>query len=250
VRQRDFPFIALLGLILFAAFPLSFNASLRLTEASRGSLMLATAPILTAILARATLHERLRGRQVGGLLLTVAGVALVIAERGIHWQANARALAGDGLMLVTAFCGALYAVLAKRIIGRYSALTITTWTMLCGALALLPAALIEGLPATFGRLHGKTLALVLFLGIVGGAIGWYLFTFALGRLSPTQASVYVNLNPMVATALGALLLGERLTVVFLLGFVIVLSGVLLVNLPARAVPVLRADEPMPALPSP
>jgi drug/metabolite transporter (DMT)-like permease len=75
--------------------------------------------------------------------------------------------------------------------------------------------------------------LVLFLGIFGGAIGYFLWTFALTRLSPTQVAVYANLNPMIAILLGATLLAERLTGIFIAGFVAVLGGVLLVNLPGR-----------------
>lgn len=233
VRRRDLPLLASLGIILFAAFPLAFNTGLRLTEASRGSLMLATAPFWSALLARAARREHLRPRQVGGLALTFAGVMLLLAERGLHWQANARALAGDGLLLVAALCAALYAVLAKPALARYSALTVTTYAMIVGALALAPAALVEGLLPALGRLTGRTLALTLFLGIIGGALGWYLWSFALSRLTPTQGAVYVNLNPMAATALGALFLGERLTGVFVVGFIAVLVGVLLVNLPLR-----------------
>ncbi len=68
----------------------------------------------------------------------------------------------------------------------------------------------------------------------GGAIGYFLWTFALTHLSPTQVAVYVNLNPMIATLLGATLLAEKLTGIFFASFAAVLAGVLLVNLPGRA----------------
>jgi drug/metabolite transporter (DMT)-like permease len=64
-------------------------------------------------------------------------------------------------------------------------------------------------------------------------MGYFLWTFALTRLSPTQVAVYANLNPMIAILLGATLLAERLTGIFIAGFVAVLGGVLLVNLPGR-----------------
>ena len=59
VKWHDLPFLVLLGAIFFAVFPLTFNISLRLTEASRGALMLATMPIWSAWLARAARKERL-----------------------------------------------------------------------------------------------------------------------------------------------------------------------------------------------
>ncbi len=236
VKRRDLPFLTLLGAILFTVFPVTFNTGLRLTEASRGALMLATMPLWSAWLARAARRERLILRQVGGILLTLAGVGIVLAERGLTWRGTALALGGDGLMLLTALCGAIYGVLAQRILVRYTALTVTTYAMLFGTFLLLPAALAEGLPQALARIDGKVAALILFLGIFGGALGYFLWTFALTRLTPTQVAVYVNLNPLVATILGAALLAERLTGPFLVGFVTVLAGVLLVNWPRRIEP--------------
>jgi len=235
VKRHDLPFLVLLGAILFTVFPVTFNISLRLTEASRGALMLATMPIWSAWIARVARKERLILRQVAGILLTFAGVGIVLVERGLRWQGTSVALGGDGLMLLTALCGAIYGVLAQRMLSRYSALAVTMYAMLFGTLLLIPAALFEGLPQAFVRIDGKVAVLILFLGIFGGAIGFFLWTFALTRLTPTQVAVYVNVNPIVAIILGAVLLSEKLTGAFVVGFVAVVAGVLFVNWPRRIV---------------
>jgi drug/metabolite transporter (DMT)-like permease len=236
VKWHDLPFLVLLGAILFAVFPLTFNISLRLTEASRGALMLATMPIWSAWLARATQKERLSLRQIAGILFTFTGVGIVLAERGLTWQGSTLALVGDGLMLLTALCGAIYGVFAQRMLARYSALTVTMYAMLFGTFLLFPAALVEGLPQAIVRIDEKIAVLILFLGIFGGALGFFLWTFALTRLTPTQVAVYVNVNPMVAIIMGAVLLAEKLTGVFVIGFVAVVVGVLFVNWPKRIEP--------------
>ena len=111
------------------------------------------------------------------------------------------------------------------------------------ALSQLGGESVAGLPEALVRINGELAGLVLFLGILGGALGYFLWTFALSRLTPTQVAVYVNFNPMVATILAAALLAERLTGVFGVGFVAVLGGVLLVNLPrtVRQDPSSQAD---------
>lgn len=63
-----------------------------------------------------------------------------------------------------------------------------------------------------------------------------MWTFALTRLTPTQVAVYVNVNPMVAMILGAILLAENLTGIFVVGFVAVVVGVLFVNWPRKILP--------------
>jgi hypothetical protein len=65
----------LLGLIFFTIFPVTFNANLRLVEASRGTLVLATIPIWSALLARVARSERLVFRQVVGIFLSLGAWA-------------------------------------------------------------------------------------------------------------------------------------------------------------------------------
>jgi drug/metabolite transporter (DMT)-like permease len=233
VKWRDLPLLVLLGAIFFAVFPVTFNASLRLIEASRGALLLATIPLWSALLAWISRSERLAPRQFVGVLISLAGVGLALAERGAGGQGGLQTLAGDALMLVTALCGAAYGVLAQRAFARYAALTVTAYAMVLGTLLLLPAAVAEGLVGVLPRQDRQTVALLLFLGVFGGALGFFLWTFALTRLTPTQVAVYINLNPLVAILLAAVLLAERLTLVFAMGFGAVLVGVLLVNWPKR-----------------
>jgi drug/metabolite transporter (DMT)-like permease len=241
VDFRSFRFDVLLGAIIFSLFPLSFNAGLQFTQATRGALMLATLPIWSMLLARWFLGERLGPRRTVGVLLTLFGVLIVVGERGLNLETDGRALLGDALILLTAFLGALYGVFAKRAFKIQHPLTVVSYAMLSGTLVLLPIALWEGIIEEFGQVDSSLALIVLFLGIPGGAIAFGMWTVALAQLSPTQVAVYINLNPIVAAALGVLLLSERATPVFLLSFVAVIAGVLLVNWPARE----RAGVAMP-----
>jgi drug/metabolite transporter (DMT)-like permease len=228
-RLRRF---GLLGAVLFALFPLTFNIGLQFTEASRGALMLATMPIWSALLGRIA-GERLVARQVVGVVLTVAGIGLAFVEPGQALAGDGRVLLGDGLLLLTGLLGALYGLIAKRVLAVDNPATVTTYAMLIGTAVLLPAALVEGLVPAVGRLEGRLLGLVVFLGVAGGAAAFLLWTWALSRLTPTQVAVYVNLNPIVAALLAVLVLDERQSGLFLAGFAGVVTGVLLVNWPGR-----------------
>jgi drug/metabolite transporter (DMT)-like permease len=231
VPRRRLPLLALLGAVYFAAFPVTFNTGLRFTEASRGALMLASMPIWSALLGR-VVGERLGRRQLAGVGVSVVGIGLAFAEPG--WAAGGgTALLGDGLLLLTGLLGAAYGLLAKRALAVHGPATVTAYAMLFGTLLVLPWALLEGLAAAVGRLDGRVLAAVVFLGVPGGAVAFLLWTVALSRLTPTRVAVYVNLNPLVAALLGVLLLAERRSGLFVVGFAAVLGGVLLVNWPGR-----------------
>ena len=233
VKFNDLPYLSLLGAVLFTIFPITFNLSLKYTEASRGALMLATVPLWSSGFARIAKSEYLDSRQVGGIILTLGGVAVVLAERGLTWQSGSWEIIGDLLMLLTAICGAIYGVLAQKMLKKYNAITVTTYAMLTGTLLLIPVAFVEGLPQAITKIDFQAACLILFLGVCGGALGYFLWTFALAHLTPTQVAVYINLNLMVATILGAALLAEKLTMAFFAGFAAVLIGVLLVNWPKK-----------------
>jgi drug/metabolite transporter (DMT)-like permease len=231
-RWERLPRFGLLGLVLFVLFPLTFNVGLRYTEASRGAVMLATMPIWSALLGR-VVGERLTRLQVVGVALSVVGIGVAFVEPGRAVGGDAMRLVGDALLLLTGLLGAVYGLLAKRVLAVDSPATVTTWAMLFGAVLLLPVAIVEGLVPAIGRLDGQLLGIVVFLGVLGGAAAFLLWTWALSRLTPTQVAVYVNLNPIVAALLGVVLLGERRSGLFLLGFAAVVAGVLLVNWPGR-----------------
>jgi drug/metabolite transporter (DMT)-like permease len=231
-RWERLPWFGLLGLVLFVLFPLAFNVGLRYTEASRGAVMLATMPVWSALLGRVA-GERLTRLQVVGVALSVVGIGVAFVEPGRAVGGDAMRLVGDGLLILTGLLGALYGLLAKRVLAVDGPATVTTWAMLFGALLLLPVAVVEGLVPAIGRLDAQLLGVVVFLGVLGGAAAFLLWTWALSRLTPTQVAVYVNVNPIVAALLGIVLLGERRSGLFLLGFAAVVAGVVLVNWPSR-----------------
>jgi drug/metabolite transporter (DMT)-like permease len=228
VERRDVPFLALLGFLLFTIFPVTFNAGLRYIEASRAAVIVATMPLMTVVIGWAMTRQSPALRPLVGVLTSVAGVAIVMGNRG---SGNA-SLVGDLLLLTTALCGAIYNVLVKRVLSRYSGITVTFYAMVFGTLLLLLPSIFES-GLHFTALTPETLAMVVFLGVFGGALGFSLWTAALRQLSPTQVAVYINLNPIAATLLAATMLRERLSVAFAAGFVAVAAGVMIVNWPSR-----------------
>jgi drug/metabolite transporter (DMT)-like permease len=235
VDRRDIPYLGLLGIIFFTIFPVTFNAGMRSIEASRGALLLATMPLWSVVLGRFVVRERLSARQVVGVLTSIAGVAIAMAGRGTSAGGPSGSVNGDMLVLVSAVCGAIYNVLAARMLRRYAGLTVTFYAMALGTLFLVPAVFAEHAPsvASLGR---ETLAMVIFLGVFGGALSFSLWTSALRKLSPTQVAVYINLNPVAAALLGAILLRERLSGSFVIGFAAVAAGVMIVNWTGAAQP--------------
>ncbi|WP_026868699.1 DMT family transporter [Inquilinus limosus] len=222
--RRDLPAVALLGLLFFAAFPFLFNAALAHTTAARGALALSTQPLLTLTAGAALGIERLTLRKTAGVLLAMAGVALALGA-GLE-AAPPRAWLGDLLMVGAAGCGALYNIWSRPFIRRGSALSFSALGMASGSLGLAALALWSR-PAVLPVLDPAGWAAVLYLGIVGGAVTFFLWAFALGRTTPTRVAVSVAVNPVVAALFGTLALGEPLGWPLLAGLAAVAAGIAL-----------------------
>ena len=231
LRGADWCAIAALGALFFGLFPWAFSAALEHTTAARGSVGLATIPIVTLLLAAAFGHERLSGLKAVSVVLAFAGVATAIGPAAIAGTVGPMVLLGDGLMMLAVLCGAGYSAFARPYLRRFGPLFVTALGMLFGLalLALLTSLLgsWQGLPA----LSARGWAAVIFLGTVGGALQFALYTWALKWIAPSRTAIYLTLNPLSAMALATVLLGESVTLELLLGFMLVSVGIVLANRP-------------------
>ena len=242
-RGRDAMTVALLGVLFFTAFSWLFNEALRHTTAAHGSLALSTVPFLTLVLAVGLRREALTARKAAGVAAAMAGVALALADRATaalpegYWR-------GDLMMIAAALCGALYNVLSLPYLAALPALAYTAWGMLAGALAMAGLAAVTGSPARILAFDPGTWASVAFLGVLGGALAFWLWSFGLERTTPTRVAISVTVNPITASLVGAALLDEPLRWNLVGGIVTVFAGIWIATTagrrPALATPLSRA----------
>jgi probable blue pigment (indigoidine) exporter len=200
-----------------AFFALLFVAAYRLPGGVAATVG-AVQPLLVAALAAGLLGERLTPRVVLSGIAGVAGVSLLVL------RADARL---DGLGVAAALGGAAVmatgVVLSKRWRSPAPLLATTGWQLVAGGLLLLPVALlVEGPPPA--TLTVANLAGYGYLTLVGAAVAYALWFRGIGALSATSVTFLGLLSPLVATALGWLVLGQQLTPAQALGGLIVLAA--------------------------
>ena len=193
-------------------------------SAGAAAFIVNVAPILTAILATIFLRERFSAWGWGGALISFAGVGLIALGQpgGLAFGGGASLVAGAAL------CTASYFVIQRPLVPRYGALACTAYTLLAGALFLLPF-----LPGAFPRLvapeDARLAATVVALGVFPAAIGYAAWTYALGRFGAARAANFLYLVPPVAALVGYGALGESLSALTLVGGAIAILGVVIVN---------------------
>lgn len=223
--RRDWPAVAGLGVLLFGLFPILFNASVIFTTAARAGLSLATVPLITMAAAAAFGVEPLTARKTAGVLVAMLGVGIALIA-GLS-GAPEGAWRGDLLMVAAAGCMALHNVWSKPFIRRSGPLPFTVAGMGSGAICLAAVSLARGGFAAVPGFGAPQWLAIGFLGVAGGALTFILWVIALGRATPTRVAVAVTVNPVTASLLGAVLLGEPLRWNLAVGLATVLLGILL-----------------------
>ncbi len=132
-------------------------------------------------------------------------------------------------MLAASVSGAAYSILARRLLVSRSALFVTTWQNLFGALFMAPLALVEALVMGVRRPTVPAAGGVLFLTLVCSILAYLLLNYAFRFLPASRVSVFINLTPVVAVASAYVLLGERLTVAQGAAAAVVVAGVWVAN---------------------
>ena len=220
---RDWIAVALLNILNFFAFSVLFNLAYSYTTAARGALTLSIMPLMTMLVGAALGIERLSRRKTLGVLIAMAGVffALMLGLSG----APAGAWRGELVMLSATFCMSLYNVWSRPFIARSDPLAFLTAGMGAAAACLLVwALLIHGFDAVPYFSMPQWLA-VAYLGVVGSAGAFILWVFALSRTSPTKTAVTITVNPVFASIVGALAIGEGIGLNLIAGLAAVAVGI-------------------------
>jgi drug/metabolite transporter (DMT)-like permease len=229
LRPRDIGVGVALGACGYALQSGSYFAALQRIDASLLSLILYTFPAIVAGAAVALGRERLNARRGSALALALGGLVLVVAGAGTG------ALDGIGaaLGLAAAVVYSTYILVSDGVVGRVSPAVLSALVCTGAGVSLTTASALLGelRPADVTAAGWGWLAC---LGGVSTVTAISLFFAGLRRVGPTTASILSTVEPLVTVLLAFLVFGERLAAAQLVGGVLVLTAVLVLQLPRSA----------------
>ena len=204
------------------------NYALAYGYCSSVSLIVCLTPLVTALIVGWRYPaERLGKGGALGSLLALGGMALVVFNGNFVLKLSPL---GDVLALAACLCWALYSLLIKHLGARYDNMLITRKVFGYGLLTIIPLLLWRGMD--FGividggaRVWGN----IIFLGVVASMLCFLGWNWCLARLGTVRATNFLYLNPVVAIVSSALVLGERVTWIAVLGAVLILAGLIYVD---------------------
>ena len=221
VSLARWPMYVVIGLVAAVHFG-AYIASLNFTTIAHSLALVYTAPIFSALLSWWVLGETLRPRQWLGIVIAVAGVAIMA---GFEPHFDRTMLIGDALALLSAITFAVYSIAGRRQRHQASLLVYAGAVYLAGGLRLLPLA-----AANFSA-GGYTLLAVISvaaLAVFPLGVGHTLYNAALRRMRATTVNLIATQEVTGGILLGVLLLGEIPSLATLVGIIVTLAGIILV----------------------
>jgi len=175
--------------------------------------------LMTMLVGAALGVEALDVRKSVGVIIAMAGAAVALVAGLAHtWR-------GDLIMAAATLVMALYNVWSRPFIVRSSPLAYVTAGMGFGSACLVAVAAWSDSYASVASFHGPQWMAVVYLGAFGGAAAFFLWVFALERTTPTRTAITMTINPVFASAVGALTLGEPIGINLVVGLLAVFAGI-------------------------
>jgi drug/metabolite transporter (DMT)-like permease len=225
VRTACTPAVLGSGAVGYGGSVVVQNVGITRTSVTHAALLIGAAPVLVAIIA--ALWHRTVARPVAwaGFAVSLAGVGLVTGGGG-----GGATAAGDGLVLVSLLLSATFTVAQTRLLRGRDPVAVTAVQFLGAALAVLPFSVaVEGMPAAPGGPAAVLAAVALAAG--GTLLPFTLFAYAQSRVSAEVAGAFLNLEPLVGAAAGAVVFGDPAGPQQIIGGAAILAGIALSSLP-------------------
>jgi drug/metabolite transporter (DMT)-like permease len=231
---RDEFLMVALGIAGGSLYFLTENAAMLFTTATNTSLIVCSCPLFAMLFFAMFFRqsEKITRLQALGSLIAFLGMAVVVLNG--HFVLHLSPL-GDLLAFGACLCWAVYSLLVKPALQHYSSLFITRKVFFYGLLTIIPyyilvssEASIFTSPTTFHP-SLSTIFNLLFLGVVASMLCYLVWNWVIGKLGPVIATNWVYFNPITTILFAWWLLGERITLWFLLGSAFILLGMYLAD---------------------
>jgi drug/metabolite transporter (DMT)-like permease len=225
IRRKDQKWFILLAFVEPFLYFLGEAYGLTMVTATTGAIIISTIPLIVPFASYYLFREKLSPMNYLGLVISFAGVLLVLLTGTGGLAANWK---GILLMFVAVFSAVAYTMVVKVLADDYNPITITAYQSLYGLLMFVPLFLIFELrKLDFNLVTSSSLLAVTYLGVFGSGICFILITIGIRELGAARANIFANLVPVVAAVVSFFLLKEAMPVLKILGIFIVILGLFL-----------------------
>jgi drug/metabolite transporter (DMT)-like permease len=226
--------VLLLGIIGIFFYNVMFFKALKIIEAGRAALIIATCPIFITICSSIFLKEKINLIKGLGITISVCGAIIVISKGNIRSIFEGGLGHGEFYVFCCVLSWVTYSIIGKKVMKDLSPLASVSYSCAIGTIALLvPALFLEGLAMNIVNQSGLDWLCISYLGIFGTVIGFVWYYQGVKQVGPTKAGLFINFVPISAIICAFFILREPITLSLMIGAILVISGVYLTNRTAK-----------------
>ncbi|MFD0711952.1 DMT family transporter [Paenibacillus sp. GCM10027626] len=229
--------LAAIGLIGITALEIIVMYSIKYTTLANASLLnVAPWPIFAALFTPLFMREAISSRLIAGGAAAIAGVSLVIAGGSEGFDLSSDHMLGNLLAFGVSILGALFNAASMPLMKQYSALRVSTWTIMFGALFMFPLTLGTWGKVSWGTLSAGSYAAVAFNVLVCTVIAFVLWNASMFQVGAARANFFRYVVPAAAVAAGYLLFDERVTAWQMIGACCMAAGLIWISMESSSKP--------------
>jgi drug/metabolite transporter (DMT)-like permease len=223
IEKKDFLALFVIGLLNIPLNQFLFLTAVHYTTAPNVALAYALSPVFVLIIAAIFLKERVNIKKLTGVALAFGGIVLVYSEHGFDFSSNTSF--GNLLVLLASLFWSFYTIIGKKFSEKYGAFYTTGLSMMTGFMLYIPVfSLMPGI-IDFSIITGLNWLQLLYLGIITSGLNYGLWYWALTKTEASKLAVFNNLQPVFTTILSVFILSQGISLFFIFGGVLILSGV-------------------------
>ena len=233
VAKRDYQKFIVAALFGIALNMLTFLTGLSYTTPISASVLMITAPIFVMVFSFIFLKNPITRYKVGGVLLGMLGATVLIVYGKSFGIKASNPRLGNILVGLNAMSYALYIILAKPILNRYSPVTFAKWLYTFGFILVLPFGIGEFIHLDWQHIPLEVHLKIAFVVIFSTVLTYLFNLIALKVLKPTTMSVFIYLQPLIASIFAIFVGADQLTAVKVISAGLIILGVYLVNISTK-----------------
>jgi drug/metabolite transporter (DMT)-like permease len=224
IRKKDIKWFLALAFTQPFCYFMGESFGLKQVSPTIASVIISTIPVFSPLVAYYTIKEKFSGYSLAGILVSFAGVLIMIMRKDLTLSA---APAGIALLFFAVFSALFYAIIIRKFSFSYSPLTVITAQNIIGVFYFLPLFLLMDF-RHFITVHPtvELISALLQLAVFASIFAYMLYITVLREFGVTRANVFTNLIPIFTAIASWIVLGELLTVAKVAGMVIVIFGVI------------------------
>jgi len=223
--------LALFGVVINQIF---FIYGLSITTPINSSIIMISNPIIVFIFTMIVLKERITGLKITGLALAVLGAVMILRYRG-NFEVGSDTIAGDLMTLVNSMSWAVFVVMVKPIMQKYSTATAMRWMFLFGSIYIVPLGAAEALNTNWQNFTTHAFLALGFVVVATTFLAYFLNLYGLKALSANTVSAYIYLQPLLASIFAIIAGKDALTTTKIISGILIIFGLYLVNIKTKKI---------------